>query len=113
MMKTKFKDREGPRNPMSMSKMKTVITQASEVEDTGGNSSGIFWGNPVETEPLSLKNQELMTRLASGMKGKVDKKAMKRLTVKNYEKLPEIIKKKEEAKQKEELAAKKARCAAY
>jgi hypothetical protein len=34
--------------------------------------------------------------LASGQKVLVDKKAMKKLTSKNYEKLPEIKKKKED-----------------
>ena len=38
---------------------------------------------------------------------------MKKLTNKNYEKLPEILKKKEEAKRHEELAAKKERAAKY
>jgi hypothetical protein len=33
-----------------------------------------------------------MMRLASGGKVTVDMKAMKRLTTKNYEKLPEVIK---------------------
>ena len=39
-----------------------------------------------------------MSRLASGKKHEVDKKAMKKLTTKNYAKLPEIMRKKEEAK---------------
>jgi hypothetical protein len=39
---------------------------------------------------------DLMLRLASGQKVKVDEKSMKKLTNKNYEKLPEIIKKKAE-----------------
>jgi len=38
---------------------------------------------------------------------------MRRLTKGNYDKLPEILKKKQEAKRHEELAAKKARAAAY
>jgi len=37
-----------------------------------------------------------MMRLASGKKANVDKKTMRLLTIKNYEKLPEIIKKKQE-----------------
>ena len=36
-----------------------------------------------------------MMRLASGTKMSIDKKAMKRLTSKNYDKLPEIVKKRE------------------
>lgn len=43
-----------------------------------------------------LINEELMMRLASGKKANVDKKTMRLLTIKNYEKLPEIIKKKQE-----------------
>lgn len=35
-------------------------------------------------------NLEVMQRLASGQKTVVDVKEMKKLTVKNYEKLPEI-----------------------
>lgn len=48
-----------------------------------------------------------MERLASGQKGPVDKRAMRRLTAKNFEKLPEILQKKEEAKRNEERLAKK------
>ena len=42
-----------------------------------------------------MKNQEMLSRLASGAKVQVDRKSMRRLTIKNYEKLPEIIQKKE------------------
>lgn len=49
----------------------------------------------------------LMSRLASGQKPeKIDKKAMKRLTAKNFEKLPEILKKKEDQKKQEEIKEK-------
>ena len=60
-----------------------------------------------------LPNEQLLSRLASGQKGPIDKKSMKRLTHKNYEKLPEIRKKKEDAKKAEELLAKKERAEKY
>ena len=53
-----------------------------------------------------------MTRLVSGAKVKVDSVAMKRLTSKNYEKLPEVQRKKQEAKRREEELEKKKRIAA-
>lgn len=56
---------------------------------------------------------ELLTRLASGTKAKIDKQSMRRLTKDNYEKLPEILKKKEDAKKHEELVKKKERALAY
>lgn len=43
-----------------------------------------------------------MERLATGSKAQVDLKEMKKITVKNYENLPEIKKKKEEEKKKED-----------
>ena len=43
-----------------------------------------------------------MSRLASGKKHDVDKKEMKKLTNKNYEQLPEVKKKREEERKKEE-----------
>lgn len=46
---------------------------------------------------------ELLERLAFGVKAKVSKSEMKALTNKNYEMLPEIIKRKEEEKKKEEM----------
>jgi hypothetical protein len=54
-----------------------------------------------------------MARLASGSKASVDMKEMKRLTLKNYGNLPEIIRKKEQEKKKEDEVAKRARAAAY
>jgi hypothetical protein len=54
-----------------------------------------------------------MARLASGSKASVDMKEMKRLTLKNYGNLPEIVKRKEQEKKKEEETAKRARAAAY
>ena len=51
----------------------------------------------------------LLERLASGQKAKMDKKQMKELTSKNYSKLPEIVKKREEEKKQKELQQKKER----
>ena len=65
---------------------------------------------PVQNE---VSESILMSRLASGLKTAVDVKAMKRLTIKNYEKLPEIIKKKQEAVKIEELKAKKEKASIY
>ena len=50
---------------------------------------------------------ELLSRLASGQKALVDKKEMKKLTRTNYENLPEVRQRKEDAKKREELLAKK------
>lgn len=50
----------------------------------------------IEVDPEAEKNKELMARLATGVKATVDMKQMKKLTIKNYEKLPEIVKKKQE-----------------
>ena len=61
----------------------------------------------------SHPNYDLMARLASGSKAAVDHKEMKKLTEKNYGKLPEIVRKKEQEKLKEEMVAKRARAAAY
>lgn len=45
---------------------------------------------------------KLMARLATGKKHDVDKTEMKKLTNKNYELLPEVRKKREEERKKEE-----------
>ena len=58
---------------------------------------------------LSARNQEVMTRLATGKKAPVEKQEMRQLTRRNYEKLPEIIAKKEEARRMEELLLNKKR----
>lgn len=100
-MRSKFKDRIN----------NGEITPSKVPEDT---NSGICITENCETKSQSdIRNQQLMMRLASGGKVTVDMKAMKRLTTKNYEKLPEVIKQKEEAKKQQELAAKKAKYAAY
>ena len=44
-----------------------------------------------------------MNRLASGQKTHVDMKEMKKMTNKNYENLPEIKKRKDEERKKEEF----------
>ena len=51
----------------------------------------------------------LLSRLASGQKQAVDKKAMKKLTARNFENLPEVKKKREDEKRKAELEAKRKR----
>lgn len=119
MMKSMFKDRKADIQKLSGIKK----------EDQGGQSSHELathspgrYTQRVETahsreKPKNLtaefKNQDLMARLASGGKAMVDKKAMRKLTIKNYEKLPEILKKKKEEKQREEQQANKARQAAF
>ena len=45
----------------------------------------------------------LMSRLASGAKTEISKKDMLKLTNKNYDNLPEVKKKKEEDRKKEEM----------
>ena len=45
----------------------------------------------------------LMSRLANGTKTEISKKAMLKLTNKNYENLPEVKRKKEEDRKKEEM----------
>lgn len=44
-----------------------------------------------------------MSRLASGTRAEVSKKAMRKLTSKNYENLPEVRKRREEESKKEDL----------
>lgn len=53
------------------------------------------------------KTDILLSRLASGQKGVVDKKAMKKLTARNFENLPEVKKKREDEKRRAELADKR------
>ena len=61
----------------------------------------------AETQQNNVKQQEhpkaeLMSRLASGTKVEVNKKEMLKLTSKNYENLPDVKKKREEQRKKEE-----------
>jgi len=61
---------------------------------------------PSETLLETVENSkklELMQRLAMGIKPKVDKREMKALNNKNYEKLPEVLKKKKQDIEKEEF----------
>ncbi|CAG9334384.1 unnamed protein product [Blepharisma stoltei] len=62
-------------------------------------------------EQTSIKHPkgDLMERLASGQKVKVNKRDMKKLTEKNYELLPEVKKRKEEEKKKQEQAERRQR----
>ena len=57
----------------------------------------------IDSGKLNGKNSELMSRLARGEKVEVSKKDMLKLTIKNYEQLPEVRKKKEDEKKKEEM----------
>ena len=57
----------------------------------------------IDLGKLTGKNSELMSRLARGEKVEVSKKDMLKLTIKNYEQLPEVRKKKEDEKKKEEM----------
>ena len=90
-------------------------TSARPRVNTQATPSGVKPWPPKgpETARDAKLRDGILSRLASGQKVSVDKKAMKRLTSKNYEKLPEIRKKKEDAKKQEELVAKKQRAAAY
>ena len=90
MMKTKISDRQDPKNPLSARKM---------------NPEPVAALTQHHQEPSNSELDGLLSRLASGQKASVDIKSMKRLTNKNYEKLPEIQKKKEEAKKQEDLKA--------
>ena len=51
--------------------------------------------------------------MATGAKANIDKKAMKKLTTKNYEKLPEVMQRKREALEREEKAQQRAKQRAY
>ena len=119
MMKSMFKDRKA--DIQKQSGIKKDVPAGHSTLELANHSAGIHTQR-VETEhsrekqknlTSELKNQDLMARLASGGKAMVDKKAMRKLTIKNYEKLPEILKKKKEEKQREEQQANKARQAAF
>lgn len=58
-------------------------------------------------------NYDLMARLATGKKVKVDKQEMKKLTKKNYEALPENKKKRDEEKKRQEAAERQAKINQY
>ncbi|KAL4510047.1 hypothetical protein ABPG72_010240 [Tetrahymena utriculariae] len=60
--------------------------------------------NDQKNKSIKDPPPELLNRLIYGLKAKVDKKDYKKLTMKNYELLPEIKKKKEEEKKRQEMA---------
>ena len=55
----------------------------------------------------------LMERLAGGKRPQIDKKEMKKLTKTNYENLPEIKRRKDEERKRQEALEKKERIAKY
>ena len=65
----------------------------------------------IHDKKYSLKDSKsedaLMSRLASGQKVPVDPKQMKKLTIKNYSQLPEVIKKQEEERKQKDYMEKK------
>ncbi len=80
--------RKAMMKPSGLSKRNTEQSQASESGDSQHKNSNL----PTD----------LMDRLAKGSRAEVSKKEMKALTSKNYENLPEVRKRKEEEKKKEE-----------
>ena len=82
--------RKAMMKPSGLAK-KQAESQASESESVANSSA--------------QKNfpTELMDRLAKGTRAEVSKKEMKKLTSKNYENLPEVKKRKEEERKKEEF----------
>ena len=109
-MKSKFKDKFDTLSN-NMSKMDIASMALSTVDAIS------YQRNEKEEKPKASKKDQkqmdLLNRLATGAKVNIDKKAMKKLTNKNYEKLPEIRKQKEDAKKQEELAKKKQRAIEY
>lgn len=101
MMKTKFKDRNDTttQNKSTMGgRDGTLESSSAFLMTTQGNiesESSIPLPRGHKTDQART---ELLSRLASGTKAKIDKQSMRRLTKDNYEKLPEILKKKEDAK---------------
>ena len=81
--------------------MKKKHTSTVNVNASGQPESNMpinnFGGNAKE-HPKS----ELMSRLAMGAKADISKKDMLKLTNKNYENLPEVKRKREEEKKKED-----------
>ena len=82
--------RKAMMKPSGLSKRNTEQSQASESDaDSKHKNSNL----PTD----------LMDRLAKGSRAEVSKKEMKALTNKNYENLPEVRKRKEEEKKREEF----------
>lgn len=78
-MKTKFKDRTNPKDPLS----------ATNINITN-NTADIFVKSMKAEKQEAEGGNDLMARLVSGGKAKIAPKVMRALTSKNYEKLPEI-----------------------
>ena len=68
---------------------------------------------PSQQTRIGNKQEQLLSRLASGQKTLVDEKSMKKLTTRNYQKLPEIRKKEEQKRLREEQAAKREKAKLY
>lgn len=96
--KTDFDDRSTQRDKSKSNNLRRGLgTKNSNF--AGGEISARTGGDKLPVE--------LLQRLASGQKAIIDKKEMRKLTKTNYENLPEVRQRKEDAKKREELAAKK------
>jgi len=73
----------------------------SKVKRKGDNFVQVEPSGSLET--TKRMPSDLMQRLAAGEKTQVDKKEMKVRASKNYENLPEVKRKKEEERKKEDL----------
>ena len=115
MMKSKFKDRNDNLNSKSTAGARdgTIETSSGFIFTTHGNLETESNVPAAKLQKADHPRSDLLSRLASGTKAKIDKQSMRRLTKGNYEKLPEILKKKEDAKKQEELSRKKERAMAY
>jgi hypothetical protein len=100
--KTKEELAEIRRQMMKSRPTKTNAGTASVSSSEGGGQATASLAT-MESAKALAKNNELMSRLASGQKADVSKKEMLKLTNKNYEMLPEVRKKKEEERKKEEM----------
>ena len=125
-MKTRFKDRADPSNPLSVEKQ---AQSASAVKSSQADSAKKAFSSKkskaeqdsqtfrinLERSQVASQNSarsDLMTRLVSGAKAKVDSRDMKRLTRQAYERLPEVQKRKEDARRREADAEGRRRIAA-
>ena len=72
--------------------MSTTNLQRASATDLCSNQESTQNQGPTDPQaPADVKNSNLMSRLAKGEKVQIDRKSMRRLTIKNYEKLPEIV----------------------
>ena len=95
------------KRPLRNIPMSTTNLQRASATDLCSNQGSTF---PTEPQaPADVKSSNLMSRLAKGEKVQIDRKSMRRLTIKNYEKLPEIIQKKEAEKKLADLMTQKAK----